>query len=166
MPEDMRRAEIALPDEKRFTHPGLLDYVDPQIDASTGTAGDARGGRECRRLAGARAFRAHPRQDEAALRGARPAGCGRRPLGPGHLRHDRAADGTVGHEAGRDRVRSSGQFRVVRKGLTADDLVIVNGLMRARPGGKVVPQKTELDVPEDLASARGRHAGRGFRRVR
>jgi hypothetical protein len=28
--------------------------------------------------------------------------------------------------------------------------VIVNGLMRARPGSKVTPQPTELKVPDDL----------------
>ena len=37
----------------------------------------------------ARAVRAHPHQDEAALRGARRSGRRCRPLGPGNLRHDR-----------------------------------------------------------------------------
>jgi RND family efflux transporter MFP subunit len=32
------------------------------------------------------------------------------------------------------------QMRVVREGLTPDDRVVVNGLMRARPGQKVTPQ--------------------------
>ena len=54
-----------------------------------------------------------------------------------------------------------GQFRVVRKGLTADDLVIVNGLMRARPGGKVIPQKTELEGTRGPVGRRSRHAGPG-----
>ena len=30
-------AMIALPDEKTFTHPGTVDYVDPQVDTATGT---------------------------------------------------------------------------------------------------------------------------------
>jgi hypothetical protein len=32
------------------------------------------------------------------------------------------------------------QLRVIKEGLEADDLVIVNGLMRARPGQKVTPE--------------------------
>jgi len=39
------------------------------------------------------------------------------------------------------------QLRVIKDGLQPDDLVIVNGLMRARPGQKVTPQ------PEDAAKA-------------
>ena len=34
-----------------------------------------------------------------------------------------------------------GNMRVVKEGLTADDRVIVNGLMRARAGQKVTPQE-------------------------
>ena len=32
-------------------------------------------------------------------------------------------------------------LRVIKDGLAADDRVIVNGLMRARPGAKVTPQE-------------------------
>ena len=46
-----------------------------------------------------------------------------------------------------------GTFRVIKSGLTADDRVVINGLMRAAPGSKVIPQPTELKVPEDLAAA-------------
>jgi len=35
-------------------------------------------------------------------------------------------------------------YRVVREGLTGDDTIVVNGLMRARPGAKVTPQPTTL----------------------
>jgi RND family efflux transporter MFP subunit len=35
-------------------------------------------------------------------------------------------------------------LRVVRSGLGADDVVIVRGVQRARPGGKVVPQNAKL----------------------
>jgi hypothetical protein len=34
-----------------------------------------------------------------------------------------------------------GDLRVIKEGVTADDRVIVNGLMRARPGQKVTPQE-------------------------
>ena len=35
----------------------------------------------------------------------------------------------------------SGDLRVIKDGVTADDRVVVNGLMRARPGLKVKPQE-------------------------
>ena len=34
-----------------------------------------------------------------------------------------------------------GGLRLIKEGLAANDRVIVNGLMRARPGGKVTPQE-------------------------
>jgi RND family efflux transporter MFP subunit len=37
----------------------------------------------------------------------------------------------------------SGDLRVVKDGITADDRVVVNGLMRARPGIKVKPQEQQ-----------------------
>ncbi|QDU96682.1 efflux RND transporter periplasmic adaptor subunit [Lignipirellula cremea] len=42
-----------------------------------------------------------------------------------------------------------GELRVIRSGVTEEDLVIVNGLQRARPGGKVRTQlvETELKIP-------------------
>jgi RND family efflux transporter MFP subunit len=44
-----------------------------------------------------------------------------------------------------------GALRVIRSGLTTDDKVVVNGLMRARPGSKVAPQVVDLTKPEDGA---------------
>ncbi len=35
-------------------------------------------------------------------------------------------------------------LRIVRSGLSPDDRIIINGLMRARPGAKVTPQKGEI----------------------
>ena len=43
-----------------------------------------------------------------------------------------------------------GRWRVIQEGVTERDRVIVNGLMRARPGGKVVPQPSDLQVPDNL----------------
>ena len=36
-----------------------------------------------------------------------------------------------------------GDLRVIKDGIAADDRVIVNGLMRARPGAKVTPQEEQ-----------------------
>jgi RND family efflux transporter MFP subunit len=38
----------------------------------------------------------------------------------------------------------SGNLRVVRSGVAPGDRVVVNGLLRARPGAEVVPQETEI----------------------
>ncbi len=40
-----------------------------------------------------------------------------------------------------------GHLRVVRSGLAPEDNVIVNGLMRARPGAKVIPQAVDASQP-------------------
>ena len=38
-------------------------------------------------------------------------------------------------------------LRVVRSGVTADDRVVINGLLRARPGGKVTPEEGAVGAP-------------------
>ncbi|MCW5699627.1 MAG: efflux RND transporter periplasmic adaptor subunit [Rhodospirillales bacterium] len=42
--------------------------------------------------------------------------------------------------------RVDGDLRVVRSGLAPDDLVIINGLLRARPGSKVTPEVGEIQT--------------------
>lgn len=39
-------------------------------------------------------------------------------------------------------------LRIIRSGLSADDRVIINGLMRARPGSKVIPKMAEVNYPD------------------
>lgn len=39
-------------------------------------------------------------------------------------------------------------LRVIRSGITAQDVVIVNGVLRARPGGQVVPEETTLSLDD------------------
>ncbi|MET3353640.1 efflux RND transporter periplasmic adaptor subunit [Xanthobacter autotrophicus] len=46
-----------------------------------------------------------------------------------------------------------GDMRVIRSGLTADDKVVVNGLMRVRPGITVNPQMAEASPPPGAAPA-------------
>jgi RND family efflux transporter MFP subunit len=149
---DPPQAKVALTDEKTFTRPSKLDYLDPQVDSATGTVT-------------ARAIVPNPDNF----------------LTPGLFGRIRIAtmppyEGLVVPEAaigttakgsyvvtvGTDQAAvmkpvelgaKFGPFRIVKKGLAADDQVIVNGLMRARPGGKVIPQPTELKVPENLSEA-------------
>jgi len=42
-------------------------------------------------------------------------------------------------------------MRVVRSGLEASDKVVVNGVLRARPGGKVTPQEVVLSLESETA---------------
>ena len=46
-----------------------------------------------------------------------------------------------------------GDLRVIKDGLTADDRVVVNGLMRARAGAKVTPQEQTPAAPPTAPSA-------------
>jgi RND family efflux transporter MFP subunit len=66
------------------------------------------------------------------------------------------SDGTVTTKAIRPGPRLYG-YRVVREGLTGDETIVVDGLMRARPGARVAPQLIELpqtrtDIPPETAS--------------
>ncbi len=54
-----------------------------------------------------------------------------------------AEDGSVSTKPVRPGPRLFG-YRAIREGLTGDETIIVNGLMRARPGTKVTPQMTQL----------------------
>jgi RND family efflux transporter MFP subunit len=54
-----------------------------------------------------------------------------------------AADGKVSTKPVRPGPRLYG-YRVIREGLDGTETIIVNGLMRARPGSKITPQMTEL----------------------
>lgn len=65
-------------------------------------------------------------------------------------------DGTVSTKPIRPGPRLYG-YRVVREGLDGTETLVVNGLMRARPGAKVTPQMIELpqqrdDIPPEAAS--------------
>ncbi len=42
-----------------------------------------------------------------------------------------------------------GALTVIEEGLNKDEWVIVNGIQRARPGGKVIPQKATAQKQSD-----------------
>ncbi len=56
-----------------------------------------------------------------------------------HLVMTVAADGTRGAEDRADR-GSARRLRVIRSGIEPNDRVVIDGLVRAIPGGKVAPQ--------------------------
>jgi RND family efflux transporter MFP subunit len=133
--------KLKLIDESAFSHEGKMDFVDNAIDRSSGTIR-------------ARAVFANPE--------------GR--FTPGMFAHVRMAaappknallvpDAAIGVEqvrkfvmvvdaenVARPKYVSLGPvvdgLRVITEGLAPDDNVIINGLMRARPGAKVTPQQS------------------------
>jgi RND family efflux transporter MFP subunit len=46
-------------------------------------------------------------------------------------------------------------LRIVRKGLTGDDRIVINGLLRVRPGAEVTPKEGEINLPPPEAASEG-----------
>jgi RND family efflux transporter MFP subunit len=142
---------LKLIDEKDFVHVGRMDFVDNAIDRSTGTI---RG----------RAQFPNPN-------GIFTPGMFGRVRVPGSLPYEAllVPDGAIGTEQARKYVLVVGAdntvaqkyvdiaqampdgLRVIKDGLAADDRVIVNGLLRARPGQKVTPQEQGVAPPPGAA---------------
>jgi RND family efflux transporter MFP subunit len=143
--EDAEGRPLAVPvrlrllDEDSFAHEGRIDFLDNAMDRSSGTIR-------------ARAELANPQATFTPGMFARV----QVPAGPAHeaLLVPDAAIGTeqlrkfvLVVDAG-DVVRvkyvtlggAFGPLRVIKSGLDGDDRVVINGLMRARPGSKVAPQ--------------------------
>ena len=144
--------ELALVNEEGFAHQGRLDFFDNQVNPQTGTI----------------RLRAVFVNDDRALL-------------PGMYANVRVLAGlpeqtfvvpdvAVGSDQGYKYVytvnaedvvkkqdittgRAHGALRAVVKGLTAEDRVIVNGLMMIRPGAKVVVQSSEAKAESDKATA-------------
>jgi multidrug efflux system membrane fusion protein len=135
-PQD--EVEISLDGDARFDHHGTLDFIDNAVNRSSGTI---------------RAGATVPNPDLAITPGqfARLRVPSERPgsallLPPAAIVPDQSrqvvmtvgADGTVTPKL----VEVGGLYRglrVIRSGLTADDSVIIDGLVRVRPGAKVTP---------------------------
>jgi len=148
---------LKLIDEQDFQHTGKIDFVDNVIDRSSGTI---RG----------RAVFANPG-------GVLTPGMFGRVRVPGSPPYTAllVPDAAIGSEQARKYVlvvddggvarqryvtpgQLDGDLRVIRDGLTAADRVIVNGLMRARPGVKVAPEERKIPAaaagkPADQAKA-------------
>ncbi len=46
-------------------------------------------------------------------------------------------------------------LRIVRKGLTADDRIVINGLLRVRPGMQVTPKEGQIELPPPAVASEG-----------
>ena len=139
--------EVGLMNEQGYPHKGVLDYVAPEVDPSTGTL-----------------------QVRAVFENAD------RSLLPGYFVRVRAPLASQKHQAllvpdqvlgtnqagnyllvvGQDNVVEErpvvpgqlfGSLREITQGLTAGDRVVVTGLQRAIAGQKVAPEETKIDAP-------------------
>ena len=144
---------LKLIDESDFPHRGYMDFVDNVIDRSSGTIrgravfsnpdGMLTPGMFARiRVPGSPAYSALLVPDAA--------------IGTEQIRKYLLvvdAENTV-----RQNIVSLGQLygdlRVIKSGVAADDRVIVNGLMRARPGQKVTPQEPDAPAQASVPQAK------------
>lgn len=131
---------MQLSDEEGFPHQGQMDFVDNRIDEATGT------------MEGRAVF---PNPSLLLIPGLFAQV---QLLGEGPYEALVISDEAIGTDQGqrfvyvlnpdntvRRQVVQTGQLvdgkRVIRNGLTADDEVVVNGLMRVRPGSQVTPMR-------------------------
>jgi multidrug efflux system membrane fusion protein len=143
-PDESRlRIEMALADEQAFPHAGALQFLDNQLDASTGT------------IRGRAVFRnADHRLTPGLFVRLRLPGTAKY---QGVLVEDRAVGTDLDRRfvlvVGGDRKVESRTvtlgplvdgLRVVRKGIAAGELVVVNGLQRVRPGMQVNATVTQM----------------------
>ena len=134
---------VATTDEREPKRPGRMDFVDNRLDPSTGT------------MRGRAVFENKDMWLTPGLFGRiRIMGSG---MYKGVLVPDEAIasdqdrrvvfvvnpDNSVVMKAVRPGPRIDG-YRVVREGLTGDETIVINGLMRVRAGGKITPQPTTL----------------------
>jgi len=141
-----RTVEASLSDEQGWKHQGELDFVDNQMDRSSGTIH-------------ARASLPNPDMliaggEFGRLRLPTSAPKATLLLPDSAISTDQsrqlvmtvAADGTVVPKpVGVGPLRDG--LREITSGLASTDRVIINGLMRARPGGKVTPQPGAITAP-------------------
>lgn len=140
-----------LPDEDQWAHKGTLEFLDNQVNETSGTI---------------RARATFPNADGTFT--------------PGQFGHIRvpgsepyeavllpetaivtdqsqkialvvSADGTVGVKILRVGPSYDG-MRIIRDGLSPDDKVVINGLLRARPGSKVTAQEGTIDTAPQAAA--------------
>lgn len=139
--------DLGLDDEPDYPHKGRFDYADPQVDPNTGTYRfraifDNADGLLVPGLYVKLRVKLFDAAD-ALLVPDRAVGVdqtGRFVLvvGPDDVVEQRSVVTGELEDDG---------LRVILKGLSAEDTVIVNGLQRARPGGKVVPKPAAADAP-------------------
>lgn len=143
-----RTVQIALSDESGWRHSGKLDFIDNEMDRSSGTI-HARATVPNRDL-----FIAAGQFARLRLATTSPADTLLVPDAALSTDQSRTLVMTVDDD-GKVVPKSVeigptvGDLRIIRSGLTPKDKVIINGLMFARPGGKVTPQQGTIAAPPD-----------------
>jgi RND family efflux transporter MFP subunit len=143
---------LQLADEQGFPHEGVMDFVDNQVDETTGTmqgraifpnpAGDLTPGLFGRiQLLGEGPYEALILPDQAI--GTDQAQRLVYVVGDDNIVAPRPV--TLG--------RSLGALRVVRSGLKPTDRVVINGIQKIRPGAAVTPVEGQIPEPEDGTAA-------------
>jgi RND family efflux transporter MFP subunit len=139
--------EARLADEPQWKRQGFLNFVDNQVDRSAGTV-RARGvfanpgfiltpGQFARiRVPASERYDALLLPDAALVTDQSR-----------KLVMTVAEDGTVVPKVVRPGPTTDDGLRIIRDGLAPTDRVIINGLVRARPGAKVTPQDGKIEVP-------------------
>ncbi len=140
-PGTWRPCELALSDEAEFSNTGRVDFVDPQLDAQTGTlrvrtrydnADESLLPGLFARVRFAMSSRPSIVVPEAAL------------LSDQQGRYAMVVNQDNAVEVRRVRIGAlDGSMRVVEEGLTTGDRVVVLGALKARPGAKVTPKLQE-----------------------
>jgi RND family efflux transporter MFP subunit len=142
--------QVRLFDEREWTRAGLLDFLDNQVDRTAGTI------RARATFANPGYFVTPGQFGRLRLPGSEPY---RAVLVPDQvIVSDQSRklvmavlpDGTVRPLPVRLGPREHG-LRIVREGLGADDTIVIDGLMRARPGAKVSPQPGTIELGLDEA---------------
>lgn len=136
-PGEWRPSELALADETEFKAKGHVDYVDPQMNAATGTL-RVRTVYENADAALVPGFFARVRFPMASTKSFLVPDAALLSDQQGRYALVVGADGVV--EARRVTIGTAEKdLRVVEEGLKADDRVVVLGVLKARPGAKVTP---------------------------
>lgn len=144
--------KIALPNSPDFTIDGRIDFADNQLDQSTGTLRlRATVPNENRFLTpgvfGRIQIQASPEYDALLVPDEAILADQTRKIVMVVGADNKVAPKVV--EPG----QLNGGFRIIKSGLKPDDKVIVNGLMRARPGSEVVPNMVDPTKPKDQQGA-------------
>ncbi len=132
--------EARLPDDDDWAYSGRMNFVDNQVDIGSGTI-------RARALFPNEGLFITPGQfGRARIPGSNPYDAVIIP--DSAITTDQsnrivmtvAEDGTVAPVIIRPGPSQPGGLRIVREGLTGGERIIINGLMRAQPGGKVTPE--------------------------
>jgi RND family efflux transporter MFP subunit len=140
--------QARLMDETAWTLKGTIDFVNNQVDRSAGTI------RARAILPNPRAIIVPGQFGQARIPGSEPYDAIIVPEAALVTDQSRkivmtvADDGTVVPKQVRLGPNRGPELRIIRDGLQPTDRIIIDGLLRAQPGGKVTPTDGKIDLPD------------------